>query len=432
MEIVIPQRIRRILVWVGYPLFALLVASIALFASIPRERVKDKIETTLSADPMSGAPGAIGADVTIGDLGLTLFTGLGVVANDVVVRTRPTLPEQKPARYIIDQVRVKVGLFGLMFNRPTYKIRAHAFDGDLKAAIGMSPSVQTIEIDAQHFVLTGVPGIQQAISLPLQGTIGIKIDAVAPKNLAANLDGKMEIVIEDLIIGDGKAKLTVPGDPFLAQGLTFPRLRLGTIRAQVLMEKGKARLEGFHVQSPDGEAWLDGYVELRDPLGQSTMHGYLRFKPSEALAKREPTVELLNNSMAAAKRSDGFIGFQLSGPLSAIFYLPSPNPPTGVTIKGGGAPTVPSVNVAPPPAIGGGLAPPPPAPTPAAPVPSPPATETVPPPPPPPTTVLPPPPVEAPPPPPGSPTIAPPGGTRHNLVRPERPPDEQPAQPERE
>ena len=92
--------------------------------------------------------------------------------------------------------------------------------------------------------------------------------------------------------------------------LTFPRLRLGTIRAQVIMEKGKARLEGFHVQSPDGEAWLDGNVELRDPLGQSTMHGYLRFKPSEALAKREPTVELLNNSMSAAKRSDGFIGFR--------------------------------------------------------------------------------------------------------------------------
>jgi type II secretion system protein N len=427
-QIALSPRLKKILIWSGYPTFALFVVVVTIFASLPRDRIKDKLETGLSADPMSGAPMALGVDVTIGELGLNLLTGLGLSASDIVVRTRPLDQNIKPARYLIEDVSLKVGLFGLMFGRPTYTVRAHALQGELKAKIGMSPAQQTIFIDAKNLVLTGVPGIQQAITLPVAGTISLNVDAVAAKSMAANLDGKAEITIEDFILGDGKAKLTVPGDPFMAAGITFPRLRFGTVNGQLIMEKGKGRIEGLHVKSPDGEAYLEGYIDLRDPLGMSQIHGYLRFKPSEALVKREPTVELMSNAMSASKRPDGFIGFQLSGPLSAIYYLPNQNPPPGVNIKGGAptvpaaAPAVPSVPVPAPsaPPIGA-----PPTTIPAPPIAAPEPVPAVPPPP------APPPPTDPAPPP---SHIEAPKGVRSGIIRPsaEKAADEDSPQPQPE
>ena len=345
MNLVIPPKLRKPLIWAGYPLFAVTVMLVTMFFTLPRDRVKYRIESVLSADPMSGQPGAINMDVTIGDLSLTLFTGAGIKAKDVVLRTRPVDTNIKPARYLIDDVTVKMGLFGLLFNRPSYSFKAHALSGTVSGQFALSPSEERIKIEAEGIVLNNVPAIAASVGLPLEGTLSGKIDAVAAKAMAANLEGTVEVTLDDAVIGDGKAKLTVPGDPFLAQGLTFPKLRLGKISGQIVMEKGKGRIENLHVKSADGEATLEGYVDLRDPIGLSQMHAYMRFKPADALIKREPTVELMNNALGAtAKRPDGFIGFQLTGPLTAVFYLPNVNPPPGVTLKLAGPATLPTVS----------------------------------------------------------------------------------------
>jgi type II secretion system protein N len=384
----IPPHLRRPARNVGWVLFTIVIALVTMYASLPRDRIKDRIEATLSADPMSGRPGALGMDATIGDLSLTLFTGAGLKARDVVLRSRPVNPNDKPARYTIDEVTVHVGLLGLLFNRPTYTFKAHLLQGTVSGEISLNPSEERIKIDASGLVLSSLPSISQSVGLPVEGTLSLKVDAVAAKGLAQNLDGTAELSLEGAVIGDGKAKLTVPGDPFLSQGVTFPKLRLGNLNGRVTMAKGRANIDDFRVHSADGDATLEGYVDLRDPLAQSTMHGFLKFRPAEALLKREPTVELMSSALASAKRPDGFIGFQLSGPLSAVFYLPNQNPPPGVTSKGGPAgtavtpppagapripPPLPSTAPPPPPVEPEGNEPPPAAaasPTPPAPTPS--------------------------------------------------------------
>jgi len=358
----IPAKFRKSLLWAGWVLFALGVATITTYASVPRDRVKDRIESVLSADPNTMQPGAIGMDVSIGDLGLTLFTGAGLRAKDVVLRTRPQKEGDKPARYIVDDVTVHVGLLGLLFNRPSYRFKAHLMQGTVSGEISVSPAEQRIKLDAEGIVLTGVPAVAQSVGLPVEGTLGFKVDAVAAKSLAANLDGTAELTLDGAVIGDGKAKLTVPGDPFLAQGLTFPRLKLGAVQGKVTMVKGRANIDDFRVHSADGDATLEGYAELHDPLASSLMHGFLKFRPSEALVKREPTVELMNSALASAKRTDGYLGFQLSGPLNAVFYMPNQSPPPGVTSRSGsstGGPTLIPPATAPAPAPSTALRPPP-------------------------------------------------------------------------
>ncbi|HWE27007.1 MAG TPA: type II secretion system protein GspN [Polyangia bacterium] len=371
------ERQRRTLTWVGYPLFAVFVALLAFYWSVPRERVKDRLETALSADVTSGQPLAIGMDVDIGELSLRLFTGLGFKATDIVLRTRPLTPGEKPARYIIDDVRVRLGLLSTLVGRASYSFVAHALSGSVEGQVSGNNDETKAQIEIDKLVLNGVPGIQQSFGgLPVDGSVSGKLDVIVPKNLLANANGTVEVDIEDAVIGDGKAKLTVPNDPFLAAGVTFPRIKLGKLSGQIVIEKGRARFEGVRVHSADADATLDGYVELHDPIGMSQMHAYLKFRPSEALIKREATVELLTNAMAGtAKRSDGFIGIQMTGPLSAMFFLPSKDPPFGVTSTNEPAPAsapAPRPAMAPPPTPA--FMPPPNNPSPPPSEPAPPAT----------------------------------------------------------
>jgi type II secretion system protein N len=328
------SRQRRVMTWAGYPLFALFVAALTFFWSVPRERVKDRLEAALSADVTSGQALAIGMDVEIGDLSLTLFTGAGFKATDVVLRTRPLVATEKPSRYIVDDVRVRLGLFSTLFGHPSYTFKAHALSGTVSGRVSGNGEDTKLLIEVDKLVLTGVPAIAAATGgLPVEGVVSGKLDVLVPRNMIANCNGTIDITIDDAGIGDGKAKLTVPNDPFLSAGLTFPKIRLGKLAGQIIIDKGRARFESVRVHSADGDASIEGYAELHDPLGTSQLHAYVKFRPTDALVKREPTVEIMNNSMAAAKRSDGFIGLQITGPLSGLFYLPSKDPPFGVTSR---------------------------------------------------------------------------------------------------
>lgn len=324
---------RRILRWTGYPLFALLVALLAFYWSMPRERVKDRLEAALSADVGTGQPLAIGMDVSIGELRLTLFTGAGFKATDVVMRTRPLNAGEKPARYIVDDVRVRIGLLSTLFGHASYTFKAHALQGTISGHVSAAGEDTKIVVELDKLVLTGVPGIAAALGgMPIEGVVSGKLDLLAVKNLAAQANGNIEVAVDDAAIGDGKWKLTVPADPFLAAGITFPKIRLGKLTGQIVIDKGRARFENVHVHSADGDASIEGYAELHDPLGMSQLHAYLKFRPSEALIKREPTVELMNNALGAtAKRADGYLGLQITGSLSGLYYLPSKDPPFGVT-----------------------------------------------------------------------------------------------------
>jgi len=373
-RIELTPRQRKLATYAGYPIFALFVALLAFYWSVPRVRVKDRLETALSADVMSGQPLAIGMDVQIGELTMKMFTGLGFRAKDIVLRTRPLTPGEKPARYIIDDVRVRLGLFSTLFGRPSYSFLAHALSGSVDGHVSGNSDGSKVDVDIEKLVLNGVPGIQQSFGgLPVDGTVSGKLDVTVPKNLIANANGTIDVDIEDISIGDGKAKLTVPGDPFLAAGLTVPRIRLGKLSGQIVIDKGKARFEGVRLHSADGDASLDGYLELHDPIGMSQMHAYLKFRPSEALLKREPTLELLVNSMAGtAKRSDGYLGIQMTGPLTSMFFLPSKDPPFGVTtsnepsVSATPTPPMPSPRLPTPPVVSQPVVAPPPPPPPVA------------------------------------------------------------------
>ena len=145
-------------------------------------------------------------------------------------------------------------------------------------------------------------------------------------------------------------------------------MRLGDLGGHVAIEKGTAKLQGVEAKSPDGEVALEGEMTLRDPLPQSTMNAYLRFKLSDALLKKEVALSIVPMAAAAGKRPDGFYGLKFAGsfahpapplltPISPVVSAAVPPVRTAGTPRGAAVPPPqqpPAPPTAPPPSADAG------------------------------------------------------------------------------
>ncbi|MSP59019.1 MAG: type II secretion system protein GspN [Myxococcales bacterium] len=332
--------------WVGYPLFALLVFVLSLYQALPRKQIQERLENDATA--------ILGATVEADDFGLTLFSGPGVSATTVLVKTRPLSPAEKPTRYTVEDLVLHFSLYQLLRGFADTSFSGRIASGSVSGKFRSVPDEGLLVVDASEIALAEIPGIALAIPLPVAGVVELKADITTPKNVIPQANGSVALTITDATVGDGKAKLTIPGgDPFLSQGVTIPKIALGKIAGKVVIDKGRAVFRDLRGHSKDLDVELDGYIELRDPLSLSLVHLYLKVKPADALLKREPALELMINGIAPlARRSDGYLGFSITGTPSSPFALPSKEVPAGVTVP-------PPVRNAPPVATAPVVTPPP-------------------------------------------------------------------------
>lgn len=444
------RKTNRVVTVLMYTAFGLLTFFVSVSLSLPVDKIKDRIERELSQEPgppqtATGSFGiGSGMDVSIGELDVNVFRP-GFSATDVRLKPRKSLassssseaPAAKSLRpIVIDRIEARVHPVDALFGQKSGRLLVEAFGGELQTSFSIGNEGVTASADLHDITLARLSALSQLLPLPMLGTLGLSLHFQAPNQrpaaparpgapptiqLPPRLDlpkavGDLDLKLQQATLGDGKAKLVVPGDAFLSQGLTFPRIRLGDVIGKVTIERGRASIADVHAKSPDVELWIDGYLELRDPLPLSEAHLYIRFKPSPQLTAREPTMEIVVSSQAQGKRSDGALGFAITGSLANPRARPAKEPPDGVVLRAGtlgqvttpaqpslqpGTPALPPI----PRAVPMEPRPSSPAPAPA----SPSATETV---------IVPPPPQAAPPqaasPPPPSPMAsAPPPGTLH-------------------
>jgi type II secretion system protein N len=321
---------KKLFKWIGYPLFALVMFVFFAYATCPYDKIKDRIEQHMSA---SGE-----LEVSIDDLGPSPLTGLSADGVLVVMKPKPTPvpmmapgsegaprpPKPKPLRLLLEEVVIKVGLIALMQGGTDVDFRVSGLGGRVEGSYtAQKKAGWTLKIDASDIQLAALPGIKEMVGLPLAGTLSAKVDLKVPKHRLSNASGQIEIECEACAIGDGKAKLKVPGNPMLAMGIKMPRVRLGRLGGRVQVENGEATLDNVSAKSQDVELKLEGGFSLRNPVAFSNAQAYLQFKVSPTLKKRDPKFELLESGLTNAKRSDGFFGMRVVGPLKSLRFIPS-------------------------------------------------------------------------------------------------------------
>ena len=393
--------------YAGYPLFGVFIFLVVLYLSLPWDRVKDRIESTAQA---------AGFDIRIDELGPAFL--MGVKAKNVTLRTRPVNPADKPSRFVFDQVSAYPSLLRLIFGQTKADFDAQAFGGNINGQFKAGTDVYA-DLSLKNVDLGQIPGLEGLVKLPMTGVLKAGGDLELPKSHFAEGKGEFKVECKGCSIGDGKAKLVIPGDAFLQQGVTVPKIQLGDPKGSLVIEKGTAKMTNFEGHSPDMDIKIEGDIALRDPWPFSTANLCLAFRPTQALIKREAVFELLGRSLDAnAKRADGYYTVRISGRLDSMFFMP-----TRCGVAAGGATTAAPT----PPRPGGvGFVPPPPVPTGAiAPSANPPPTL-------PPAAEMPPPVVAAPPPPPPVDAAPPPSEPGPRMAPPARgaviaqPPSENP------
>jgi type II secretion system protein N len=402
-----PERVRTLRALGLRAGFGLVVFIIAFFAWFPYNRIKDQVVAMASQQNV---------DVEIGSAGPIL--GVGIAFHDILVATRPT-DNSRPTRLRIDQAKVSISPFARLLGEEAYSLSAGALGGDIDVDWEASKAKSRLVVKGEDVAMAEIPGVKEAINLPLGGKLGLSIDLGMPGGKVAAADGPVRWTCAACVIGDGKAKLKIAGNPMLAEGLSLPRLKLGDFTGRINFDKGVGKLQGVQAKSSDGELYIEGEVRLADPLQYSQVDLYIRFKLSDAFIKSSDKLPLMLQFIEMGKRPDGYYGLRLQGSLSRLGppqwlktspfagagAAPTPRPssarPANVPARVmGGAPTAvpatpperivdplkePNANLprypSPPPTPEPALPPPAPAPAPA------PAAEATPPPPPPPPPV---------------------------------------------
>jgi type II secretion system protein N len=153
--------------------------------------------------------------------------------------------------------KLRWSLLGALAGRKTYQVSASVFGGDLDVETTRSKTESGLHVEATAIDLSDIPWVKAAINLPLSGKLDLRLDEKMPGLRASATVGLLTWTCSACAVGDGKAKLIIPGNPLLAEGLGLPKIRLGDFVGRVAIDKGVGRLQGVQAKSPDGELYLE-------------------------------------------------------------------------------------------------------------------------------------------------------------------------------
>src|SRR5262249_12159122 len=158
--------------------------------------------------------------------------------DDIRVRTRPTPSPTtgaigKPTRFTVDSAKVSFSLWSLLMGSRQTAISLDAFGGKIPfeeqgtagGKDGGKKGGFRTEVDARGVKMAELPGVKEAINLPLSGTLKLELDVASDTGKYADAHGTINFTCADCVVGDGKTPIVVPGSPFLAGCPTTPNDR---------------------------------------------------------------------------------------------------------------------------------------------------------------------------------------------------------------
>jgi type II secretion system protein N len=303
-----------------YALFGIAAYVTALAICFPYGRVKD-MAIAMAAQA--------GYDAEIGAAGAAF--PFGVAFTDIRVRSRTPGANGKPMQFHLDSAHAPF-LPVILSGGNAVDVVVNGFGG--RIALGAEsrkggPMHYRVRVDDVN--LAQVPGPRESWNLPLTGVLHLFANLDAKTDRFADSNGEIEFNCAACTVGDGKAAVKFGGsNPFLAAGLTLPRVRLGDFAGRIGIEKGVARAEGVAIKSGDAEVTLEGEVLLRDPFAHSAVNAYLRFKLGDAMLRSASAIaSVLQVAGAPGLRPDGFYGLRFAGPISGLQVVLSPSSPVG-------------------------------------------------------------------------------------------------------
>jgi type II secretion system protein N len=304
----------------GYVAFFGTCFTLAAYLTFPYDRVKDVLVRRVQAQSTPGEPAP---KLTIEDLGPHWLNGVSLTG---VVFERPgDSPGDAPSRITVDELDVSVSPWSLLGSGIALSVDADIGEGDLSGDYETQEGGPTKldltldEVDLERF------GLGALLGIPIGGLASGTIDVeLAVKSVETQGDVKLEI--EGTRIGDGKAKVKIPG---MAGGLTVDAMDAGKVELSIAIKDGVATIEKLDAKGKDLELSGSGSIRLSQPLPGSRTDVTLSAKIDKAYfekSERGKGMSLameMNDAIKRATAADGTMRWRLTGPLASLKAAPA-------------------------------------------------------------------------------------------------------------
>lgn len=369
------QRLLVVLRWSLYPAFYVLCLFAFFYATFPWDRVKDRIIAEFDATQAS--KGSEAQRLEIGSITGYWFTGVEIENAKLVIP--PTASEIAAAELaakrsaagdddddaaaagdddeagadgdekaapkknakakaplgprdtilLIDRATARVELWPLLSGRVQVSFHAEAFGGTIEGSVPVQGKGGDIDVAIENVDLGQVGIIKSVLTMPLRGiATGELTLARGDTGKLSKSTGALRLVVDDAVIGDGKAKI--------ANMITLPPAKLGKVEIAADAEGGQLKVSKFGAAGGDLELSAEGVVKLKDRWKSSALDLFLRFKFADAYRSRDDKTKVIfgepgskipglidsQPKIKRAKRPDESYGIHVYGSLKAPKYEP--------------------------------------------------------------------------------------------------------------
>jgi len=320
-------RVKSLIAWTGYPLAY--VALLACFARVtfPFERLRDRIVSEFNTHQ------APASRLRIHDMSGYWLSGIEAQAISITQLPKPkageALADSKPKDLKIDSAHVSLSLLRVLFGTVALSFGADAFGGKVSGTVANGSSEQSIDLSLEGLDAEQMPILDELVGLPMKGGLDGQVELSLPEHKWVNADGKLNLSITGLKVGDGKAKVL--------NAIALPEVNIGKVTMSASVTDGRLKIEKLGAKGADLDLIAEGGARLRDPVGTSTFDLNLRFKFSDTYrGKNETTRALLGEpgsktpalfdltpQVQKSKRPDGYYGWRVSGTFDRPVFEPS-------------------------------------------------------------------------------------------------------------
>ncbi len=234
----------------------------------------------------------------------------------------------------VEDLSARLQILPLMIGRVIFHFDAHLLGGTANGSIPKGSSSGPFEVEWEEIDLSKVQPLSEIVGVPFFGLASGHLKLEANEGLFSKASGSLLLKVQEMSIGDGKTKIK--------DILELPKAQLGELTIEAEAASGQLKLTKFAANGQDLEIKGDGKITIRQPWNDSNLDINVKFKFSDLYRNKNQIVKDLlgdpNSStpglieqyepkMKRAKRSDGFYGWRISGPMKRLRFEPSSGEP---------------------------------------------------------------------------------------------------------
>lgn len=257
----------------------------------------------------------------------------GVELSDVVLRKDSTEPtpatgaKDTPAdsAFRIPEARARLGILSLLFGNKSLNFDLELDQGEIEGSLLDEGDQKEIKASLRDVDLAKLGLFDTLLSLPVQGTLSGDVDLTVNRDPKLT-EGKVELNLSKLVVGDGKAKVKVGG----MGGLTLDPLEAGTLKLELDVKGGVGNVKRISTDGKDLVLKGSGEMRFAEPIMSTRVSLLVNVRFTDNYRNKSPRTQamfsLLDNSSApqllAAKMPDGALQYRVAGTLGMLRPVP--------------------------------------------------------------------------------------------------------------